>query len=460
MKSLSDFFHSLSTLAVNPGKKPGYGIASDDGAKPYDPQFGTGSSDGKKPYDKQHGVYAPVWFAASADKLASVGKQAAQQLPVNPPPSDSQNPPDDPDAIARQIIIDHPDANASAFYNAIQAKGLMLVHKQSDTSGSFDQSLRAPSSRKSLKHGDKVRKSKTAKDPKSNLAGLESMMLGPLKKQKQDQGKPAGVPYNKWADCVHDVQKKGKIDNAYAVCNSTLECGECGKKECECKKESFKWTVSGAKIKESTPTGASKAAAIGATKFQVVLIQEGMGNFNDRFYYSKEAIESAVPVFEGKKIYADHPSVMDEQVRPERSVRDILGHFENIRVSISEDGQAQLVGEVNILPSPQYQWARDLMLEAIDYSKKYPSQDLVGLSINASGDAQEVDIDQVLATAPNGAKAKLLKAKEDGIDSLRICTVINDAISCDLVTEAGAGGKINTFLERGESNGKKRSQRT
>ena len=41
---------------------------------------------------------------------------------------------------------------------------------------------------------------------------------------------------------------------------------------------------------------------VGPTRFKVILLQEGMGNFGDAFYYHRDALESAVPVFTGSII--------------------------------------------------------------------------------------------------------------------------------------------------------------
>src|SRR5690606_38363497 len=93
------------------------------------------------------------------------------------------------------------------------------------------------------------------------------------------------------------------------------------------------------------------------TKFEVVLLQEGLGNSSDGNYYSKEALESSVPIFEGKKCYANHPSKIEDEARPERDVKDIIGHFENIRVEEdSKDGRAMLKGDLIILPGSSYDW--------------------------------------------------------------------------------------------------------
>lgn len=187
---------------------------------------------------------------------------------------------------------------------------------------------------------------------------------------------------------------------------------------------------------------------VGFTKFKVVLLQEGMGNFRDAYWYSKEALASAVPVFEGAKIYADHPSTMDEATRPERTVRDILGNFEDVHLEEGPGGQTMLVGAVNILADDSYRWARSLMEHAVEFSKKYPDKDFIGLSINADGDASEISIDDLINRGvPDSALPKLQRAKEEGIDSVKIVSTISSATSCDLVTEAGAGGKILNLLE-------------
>lgn len=199
-------------------------------------------------------------------------------------------------------------------------------------------------------------------------------------------------------------------------------------------------------LENDASTGADPALPV--NRFKTILLTEGMGNLKDCYYYSKQALETAVPLFEGKKIYADHPSKLDEQVRPERSVRDILGHFENVHLEVNKDGQSILVGDVVIPMDEPFLWARSLMGHAVTYAKKYPDKDLVGLSINAGGDAEDVGIDQLIEMGvPDGSLPKLLKAKEEGNENVKIVTVIAEATSCDLVTEAGAGGKILALLE-------------
>lgn len=192
---------------------------------------------------------------------------------------------------------------------------------------------------------------------------------------------------------------------------------------------------------------------LGFTKFRAVLLQEGLGNFGDAYFYSKAALDTAAPIFEGKKIYADHPSSLDEQIRPERSVRDVLGHFENVHVELMEDNRSQLVGDVVILPDESFKWARSLMAHAVEFHSKFPDKEFIGLSINASGDAEPVALSEYLKNdLPNSVKLKLAEAQEKGIETIRIVSVISDAVSCDLVTEAGAGGGVKNYLESNKNN--------
>lgn len=193
------------------------------------------------------------------------------------------------------------------------------------------------------------------------------------------------------------------------------------------------------------------------SRFSAIILQEGMGNFGTSFYYTKEALQSAVEIFEGKKIYADHPTATEDEVRPERSVRDILGYHGGVKVSEESDGHSVLSSDVVIKKSSDCDWARELMKEAIEYSKKYPDQDFIGLSINANGQADPWDIEEYMKQdgIPAYCMAKLVAAKEAGITEIRVVSKFINAISCDLVTEAGAGGRVTKLIEGNEMKIKK-----
>jgi hypothetical protein len=210
------------------------------------------------------------------------------------------------------------------------------------------------------------------------------------------------------------------------------------------------------KIKQSFQEVDSVTELPQGKRFRVVLIQEGLGNMKDAFYYSKESLQTAVPIFEGKKIFTDHPTNEEESERPERSVKDVLGHFENIALA-ANDGRHQLMGDLVLAEGAHFSWAKGLLAHALEYAKKFPGQDFIGLSINANGEAEHRPITEIMKDCPDACKPKLQKAMEFGVDSVKLATKITDAISCDLVTAPGAGGKILAMLE-GDKEMKKKNQ--
>lgn len=188
-------------------------------------------------------------------------------------------------------------------------------------------------------------------------------------------------------------------------------------------------------------------------KFRVVLIEEGMGNKNDAYYYTREALETGVKVFNGLKIFVDHPTSEEENSRPERTTRDAIGHYENLAVELGPQGQAQLCADLDVLQVKDTELARAQMVRSIENAQKFPDSPFIGLSINASGPSKETPIDDVIGSAPQGARQKLLDAQAEGIETVRVVTQINRAVSCDLVTEAGAGGKVLNIIEGDIANG-------
>lgn len=184
------------------------------------------------------------------------------------------------------------------------------------------------------------------------------------------------------------------------------------------------------------------------TVYKVCLIEEGMGNFGASNYYSRAALESAVSVFEGRKIYADHPEKSEAEERPERSVRDVLGHFENLNIQEGVGGQALLCGDLVVMGGQSYQWARELMEHAVAYAKKFPDKEFVGLSVNAAGDSSAISMEELMSKPiPESAIVKINEAKANGITEVNFVDAFTEAVSCDLVTEAGAGGKILNLIE-------------
>src|SRR5271166_142692 len=267
----------------------------------------------------------------------------------------------------------------------------------------------------------------------------------------------------KWTSCTHDVIKKqgGETPyNPYAVCTTSVGSQKENKKAKEKNKKESARVL--APKEEAHPgkfhfTGrfrevSADIAGKKGKKFRVTLLREGLGNFHDAFYYTAEAIQSAVPIFEGAQFFIDHPDIIEEKIHPERSVRDLGGYFENVALETSPDGVAQLAGDLVFVDDPSLALFRNQIKESIGYSQKH-GKDLVGLSINADGDFADASIIEYMASdsVPEPCKQKLIEALKKDITQIHPVTVIKSAVSCDLVTKAGAGGKINTLLEKEKS---------
>lgn len=177
--------------------------------------------------------------------------------------------------------------------------------------------------------------------------------------------------------------------------------------------------------------------------YRVELIEEGLGNLADAFYYTGECIQGCAAVFEGKKCYANHPSSAEEVTRPERDVRDVIGHFQNVNAQLKA-GRNVLMGDLIIMAGSTFDWVRQQLDHAIDYATQFPGQQFIGLSINAAGEAMPQPASEFIkqSSIPAACIPKLEDAIAQGIQTLRIVNKITEAISCDLVTSAGAGGKV------------------
>ena len=289
-------------------------------------------------------------------------------------------------------------------------------------------------------YADKYKKREAKGGSKGGSKSTKSKVTRQPKPAKPHKGKPVHAklhanPHPILAECCGKVLgktiKQREADSGSMVPLMTVKGT---KKESTFKIMSSRFRE--AKVQDKTPT-----------KFRVVLLEEGMGNSHDVYYYTKEALESAVDIFTGLKIMADHPTAEEENIRPERSTRDILGHYENLAVEEGDNGQHWLCGDVDILPSEDCAWARARMVRAIENAEKFPGRDFIGLSINASGPSEKTPIQDVIDIAPEGAKPKLIEAQNNGVEIVKLVKQINRAVSCDLVTEAGAGGKILNIIE-------------
>lgn len=267
-----------------------------------------------------------------------------------------------------------------------------------------------------------------------------------LLSRKLAQKKEHAIVYPSNAVHISTIPLKLASDKKKEAISATAQVAQLRDK----KKESFKvseyHTQNFKKIRE-----ADKTPGLKTNVYQVVLIEEGLGNFRDRFFYTKEALQkaAALGLFEGSQAFADHPSEIEESSRPERSTRDILGYYTNVQYQENEQGQGQLVANLAVANIPSLDWANALLSKSVEYSIQFKEKDLVGLSINASGSASPIGIDDFMALPglSESILQKLLEAKNQGITEINVVSELTEATSVDLVTKAGAGGRILKMLE-------------
>lgn len=128
-------------------------------------------------------------------------------------------------------------------------------------------------------------------------------------------------------------------------------------------------------------------------------------------YYPREVLERDGPLVfpKGTQVYFDHPAEDEEWKRPERSVRDMAGVFETGATFLQNgsDGPG-LYANVRLF-SEADKWMEE-------------AKDAIGMSIRASGTVAETDTGYTITSLAEGH-------------------------SVDIVTRAGAGGKVLQLME-------------
>lgn len=272
----------------------------------------------------------------------------------------------------------------------------------------------------------------TGKTKESNKP-MSVLRIGPWDLKRETAGASTGVAQTRAASLkkksgATDPSSSGSVDRATKESNKRMH-------------------ILGRLREADSPTLSTQSGR----RFRAVLLEEGMGNLNDCFFYTKEAIESCPPIFEGKKFFIDHPDAAEEQTRPERSVRDVAGWYENCAAEIdAQSGKTVLCADVVTINSPDVEPIRARLIECLNYQNKHANSDLLGFSINASGDFGTMGLEQFIKEAQFAPTCmpKLLEAQARGIQMIHPVSKMTTATSCDLVTEAGAGGRISQLLER------------
>lgn len=149
-----------------------------------------------------------------------------------------------------------------------------------------------------------------------------------------------------------------------------------------------------------------EAVAADGTKRKVTIIRAGWGSSG---YYSEAVLSRDGGVFgPGTHMYLNHPSASEESDRPERDLRDLVG----------------------VITSKPKMEGGDLTAEAAVYEHWAPV-------INAMADDIGVSIRAIGAYESGEAEGR----------TGNIITSLDEGLSVDYVTQAGAGGKIGPLIE-------------
>lgn len=140
------------------------------------------------------------------------------------------------------------------------------------------------------------------------------------------------------------------------------------------------------------------------TRYRARIIEAGQGS---SAFYPEKVLEDYASVFRaGTHVYFNHPGLSEETDRPERDVRDLAGKL----VSEAEYEDGALYADIEF-----YSWAAPVVDEM---------KDDVGLSIRAYG-----------------------TAVTEGDRTTPTLTSFTSVASVDVVTKAGAGGRLVEMLE-------------
>ena len=158
-------------------------------------------------------------------------------------------------------------------------------------------------------------------------------------------------------------------------------------------------------LSESTGGDGDKGIA------EAAIIAPGF-NLSKTAFYPAQVLARDRAVFEGAKMFADHPSRDDAKQRPERSIRDWVGTLHDVRVDES--------GMVRGSPRIHAAWMRDMLhnLREADALAE------MGVSINVAAKVRDTKVE--------GHKTRLVEA-------------LIKAQSVDFVTFPGAGGAVNMY---------------
>ena len=144
---------------------------------------------------------------------------------------------------------------------------------------------------------------------------------------------------------------------------------------------------------------------------EAVVIQPGFNAGATRFYPG-EMLKRDHKVFEGVKMFKNHPTRQENSQRPERDINEFVGTLTNVRI-----GESGKVIGTPVIHDPQFRESLKNLAEAGHLHQ-------MGLSIVASGEKRRADMEG---------------RRTDVIESLTV------GHSVDFVTQPGAGGHVQVF---------------
>lgn len=142
----------------------------------------------------------------------------------------------------------------------------------------------------------------------------------------------------------------------------------------------------------------------------VRIIEPGLSK--NRNIYPANVLAAAHKLYEGARVFLDHPTKQEDVQRPERSVRDLCGYLEEVQPNMQAKLKVVAHSDV-VMP---------LIREAVASGKP-----IIGLSQNALGTGKVV-------RHSDGKPARLVEA-------------IVAVKSVDIVTQAAAGGSFQRLME-------------
>src|SRR5581483_6859058 len=151
---------------------------------------------------------------------------------------------------------------------------------------------------------------------------------------------------------------------------------------------------------------------------EVTVLQGGLSR--NAYFYSDRLLESAAPLLDGARAFADHPAPVD---RAERSIRDIVGYYHSPRFEpASGQSPARIKATLRLVESAGWLWS--MIEQAID-----DKQPFIGLSVDFVGSVKP--------------------ATRDGV-AVKEIQAIRQLLSVDVVTRPSAGGRFERILNSEE----------